>query len=374
MSNAQQVQYTIIVEGADGGFYNFDDATKISFGYSLNRGTIATIEIPMIADCVNPYTKAVRRAKLYIYRKSEEETEKKIYWYGILKAAKAKGTFIDSSLVLEFEDIPSILKYRYTTVDYAVSTPTDTTEIITDLLDYTQALPGGDLGITIGSTTISKDRTADEELKDRSIYSIMESYANVVDGIDWLISPSLQNHTIGEFNTYFRGTGEKYHKGSVITTPLVFHVGDNLEVTKLNNIESYEINESGDNYANSVRVKGAAVEEIQLYSEASNATEVTAYGLYEKLEQQNDISVQDTLDDKAAELLSSTAVVPYDLTLTLTPYTAPLLGSYDVGDIFTVDFNIYDKIVFEKQYRLYDVDIDIDSKGIENVKLSINII
>lgn len=365
--------YEVLVKGANDEYYDFSDFTSLEYTHSLNKGSQAMLEIPLNARCVNQYSKATRLAWLYVYRQDYAGGPRRLIWYGNLMKCDYDGTYTDAKLKMVFEDLASLLGYRYTSSTYAVTTATDTSDIMWDAIDYTQGLTGGDLGITLGVLQASKNRTAVEELKDRTIKSILEGYAEVEDGVDWTISPTLQNFELGEFNTFFRGVGEKYHKGNEIATPLTFKV-DDTGFTYLNNANGFSFAELGEEFANSVRVKGATVEDTQLSSSASDSISITAYGRFETLLQYNDISEQDTLDDKASEALSSTRNIPFDMELDMMPHVDPRVTTFDIGDLFMVDFKFHSATEFQRQYRLYETTVKVDNQGIETVNMGLNVI
>ena len=175
-------------------------------------------------------------------------------------------------------------------------------------------------------------------------------------------------------NTFFTTTGARYHKGSVVNTPLVF-VHDDEGSSDANNVITYTITEQGENLANSIYVDGQASAEIPITSSAQSLDSITnRYGLFEEYYNEPNISDQDTLDDRATEYLDLYKDVPVSIKFGLIPLMQPRIGTYDVGDLFNVRFKLFEVRNFVAQYRLYGARVHVDSNGTETTTLDLNIV
>jgi hypothetical protein len=114
----------------------------------------------------------------------------------------------------------------------------DQTDIAWDLINYTQALPNGDLGITRGSSTPT-GRTRDREYEaGQVIGSLLDNLSDVIDGFDYEVSPEKV------FNLYYpeRGTEKNF--------PLILG----------GNIQEVIRTVSAPDFANAIRASGAEPE------------------------------------------------------------------------------------------------------------------
>lgn len=371
---AQQPIYRAVIETAvTDDYIEFNKFTSLKYSYYLNRGSVAELTCPLNYEKVTVISKSTRQVWLRVYRRDTANDSEYLVWYGKLYECSYSGDENAATLVMKFENVVNLLANRYVPSDYSVTTATDQSDILWALINNTQLLTGGNLGITRGAAPVSKNRTAVTELQNRTIKDVMESYSEVIDGVDWEITPTPKNPAIHIFNTYFTTTGAKYHKGDTVTTPITYIV-DNAGASSLNNASSFSITEQGKDFANSIKVLGATVDEATVTSTAQDAASITAYGLFEKVSQESTLEEQSTVDDRADELLSALSIVPLAINFKLIPHVQPRVGTYDVGDIFSVRFQYYDAVIFETDYRVYGIAITVDENGVENVSLDLNVV
>lgn len=371
-------RYRVIIEDATGEYVQMHRFSSLKYGYSLNRGTIAELVMPMNSDKLDNLTTATLNSWIRVYRWDDEndQSTERLVWYGLLTDISYGLDENSGNVTMRYSDIASLLSYRLVPRTYSVTTPTDASQILWELIDDSQSIMvGGDvvgnLGITQGSAPASKNRQPEKDLQNRTILEVLQAFSEYEDGIDWEITPTPRNQSIGIFNTYYAGAGIQYHKGSVLNIPLTYHVGADNEM-KYNNVKSVDVSESGSDYANDVLALGATIEEAQLFSRAENEPQQLVYGLFQDVVSETSISEQATLDDKASEELNARASIPYNIKLSLFPLETPRFGTFDVGDIFTFNFRFYNFRNFSRQYRLYRFTVNVDDNGVEKMDLELN--
>lgn len=373
----KQPFYRVVIEGSNGQSFEINRFTSIKFSYSLNSAGNAEMQIPINDVKINPITTVPLTSWIRIYRwdnKNDPSTEK-LAWYGLLYDVSYSNEDLQGNVSLRYRDIAGILASRRVDRDYSVTTPTDASQILWDLIDTTQSKTAGgevvgDLGIIQGVAPASKNREPKKDLRSRTILDVMQSFSNNIDGIDWEITPTPVNSSIGIFNTYYRGASELYHKGNVISTPLVYHADDTSSM-KLNNVQSASVDESGGEYANDMLVLGATIDETQLFAAAENIPQKKAIGLFQDVKSITELSEQGTIDDRATEELNSTLNIPKNIDFSMLPLQQPRFGTFDVGDIFTVDYKNYHFREFTEQYRLYKLSVTVDNNGVEKMDLEL---
>lgn len=369
----KQPFYRVVIQGSNGQSFEINKFTSIKFVYSLNSAGNAELQIPVNDLKINPITTSPLTTWIKIYRWDDKDipSTEKLVWYGLLYDVSYGNEDVQGNVSLRYRDIAGILASRRVDRDYAVTTAIDASQILWDLIDTTQSKTAGgvvvgNLGITQGAAPASKNREPKKDLRSRTILDVMQSFSNNIDGIDWEITPTPVNSSVGIFNTYYRGADELYHKGNVISTPLVYHA-DDTSLMKLNNVQSASVDEVGAEYANDMLILAATVDESQLYAVSENIPQKKAIGLFQDVKSFTELSVQDTIDDRATEELNSTLNIPKNIDLKMLPLQQPRFGTFDVGDIFTVDYKNYHFREFVEQYRLYKLSVTVDNNGVEKM-------
>lgn len=384
-------EYRVVIVDIYGQYKIMNEFTSLNFSYSLNRAGNATLVIPVTsednteptgAQKVNQATTTPFQTWIRIYRWSDpdDESTKRLVWTGMLFDLTYDATDTDAKVTLNYRDYAGILEARLVDSDFSITTPTDASDILWQIINATQqktvtidavVYNVGDLGITQGTLTPSKDRQLEKDLQNRTILNVLTALSEYQVGIDWEITPTPRNQAEGIFNTFFRGADEQYHKGNLIPTPLVYYVdADNPQY--INNIQKIAIEELGSSYANQVRELGATTEDAQLISTASNDEQQHTNKLFQTVQQETSVSVQDTLDDKAEEDLKASQVIPRNIKLSLEKMQQPVFGTFDVGDIFTLQYKYYEFRNFTNQYRLYKFTVSVDDVGVETLDLELN--
>lgn len=436
--------YRVIIEDPNGKQIVMKRFSSLKFSYSLNRSSSAELVVPIRSVNVTELTTASLKSWLRVYRWDDENDPgtERLVWYGLLTDPSYDLQSSDAKLVLRYSDLAGLLERRHVARDFSVTTPTDASQILWDLIEqsqeraylpvsgisgtfqYGERITGGsstesvdlvrqassgdylmvrnptgalldgelltgddsgatataettnytivgDLGIVQGSAPASKNRQPEKDLQNRTILDVMQAFSEYEDGIDWEITPTPRNQSIGFFNTYYAGIGQQYHKGNEIDTPLTYYV-DDTEALKFNNLQSVSVDEEASEYVNEMLILGATDGESQIGSSDGNAQQQIAFGLFEEIKSETSISEQDTLDDRAAEELASKSVIPFRIKAKLLPLQRPRFGTFDVGDIFTVRVRYYGFRNFTAQYRLYKMTVSVDDTGIEKLDLTLD--
>lgn len=197
-------------------------------------------------------------------------------------------------------------------------------DIVWQLIANSQAKTGGDLGITQGShtgtTSVFRDRwwCTEDGVK---VADAADEFADLEQGLDWCITPTLTDATLKSFRTWCPFRGEDLTSSVVLEGT---HYLDNLV---------YEVD------AGNVLSRVLAIGDAQCAPAAaddSDASNLAAYGLLEDL---TTLSADSDLDveELARETLDSQhfALQPFDISYLLDKVGAPQLGDFDIGDLIT---------------------------------------
>lgn len=230
------------------------------------------------------------------------------------------------------------------------STPSFTGEdqasIAWDLISDSQALPGGDLGITpgVGATTgVLRDRTYEEGKK---LSEAIDQLAQVDGGFDWDIGPDLA------FNAYYPARG-------ALKDFVVHH-----------NITTSGIKRTVDpsSYANAVRHSGAdggPTPVTRTVADLASRRE----GRWESQVGDTDVTVASTLAEKADWLLSESSVIRPSYTATLAPGVWDGPSTLWLGDTCRLVIRS-GRLDVDTTVRVFEIAISIGDDGGETVEVT----
>jgi len=325
----------------------FPEVMNRQYSYQLNRAGSASFTLPITAERLQRFDIYLGVTRLLIYR------EDKLIWAGVVWEIQ-EGANDDGDVTIQCTEIFHILsEKRYTSNTY---TATDAGQIAWGLINTTQGLTGGNLGITQGTiqATQNRDRAYYDELIGEKIIQLTE----VINGFDFLITPSIKINTLGVFNVYAK-------RGSTITD-FRLEYGERLK----NNIQSWSRKRTLSDIFNSLIVEGEGLGDAKLKSTETDTSSINAIGLLEGRKQEKSISQQTTLDQKADEYIriSKTEQPIYDITLN-NAYND--FGKYDVGDIVPIRIK-YGYVDINTTMRIYGIDVRVSDAGEESIKLTIS--
>lgn len=247
------------------------------------------------------------------------------------------------SISLDCRGFFGLLEKRYT--DNSLSyTNTDSADIAWNLINYTQGLTYGNLGITRGShpATKNRDRT---DLRYKNIAEVIRkmSSSEVKDGYDFNIDQDKK------FNIF-------YPKGSI----------KNIYLDSDFNMQSYQISKTFiDGMVNQVYVIGSGQDETNqlVVTRDSDNSYKSAFFLLQNVINESDVSIQTTLEDKGDRYLDVYESPRLTISIVLN-VDNPSILDYSVGDWLHV--KIADNGVNDV-YRL--TKRAVDDKGNVNITL-----
>jgi len=328
----------------------FPEVMNRQYSYQLNRAGKASFMLPIITERLQRFVINIGVTRLLIYRNNI------LIWAGVVWEIEEGASKDEGVVNIQCVEIFHILsEKRYTSNSY---TSTDAGTIAWGLINATQGLTGGNLGITQGSiaTTQNRDRTYFDEKIGEKIIQLSE----VINGFDFVITPSIKINTLGIFNVYDK-------RGDSITS-FSLEYGTGLK----NNIQSWGRKRTLSDIYNSVIVEGEGYGDIALKSTQTDNSMINAVGLLESRLQEKSIKHQTTLDEKAQEFIRvhKTEQPIYDIILN-NAYDD--FGKYDVGDVVPVRIkNGY--IDINTTMRIYGIDIKVSDGGEEQIQLTISTI
>jgi hypothetical protein len=325
----------------------FPEVMNRQYSYQLNRAGKASFTLPITVERLQRFDIYLGVTRLLIYR------ENALIWAGVVWEVN-EGVSDDGDVTIQCTEIFHILsEKRYTSNTY---TATDAGTIAWGLINTTQGLTGGDLGITQGVLQATQNR--DRSYFDESIGEKIIQLTEVINGFDFVITPSIKINTLGVFNVYAK-------RGSTITN-FRLEYGEGLK----NNIQSWSRKRTVSDMFNSIIVEGEGVGETILTSTATDNALITSVGLLEGRKQEKSISQQATLNQKADEYIRvhKTEQPIYDITLN-NAYND--FGKYDVGDIVPIRIK-YGYVDINTTMRIYGIDVRVSDAGEESIKLTIS--
>jgi hypothetical protein len=193
------------------------EALNRSYSYQLNRAGKASFSLPLTTERLQRFPLYIGVTRLLIYRAD------KLIWAGVIWEITEDAQDDEGTVNVQCTEIFHILsEKRYTSNTY---TSTDAGQIAWGLINTTQGLTGGNLGLTQGTieATQNRDRTYLDEKIGEKIIQLTE----VINGFDFLITPSIKVNTLGVFNVYSK-------RGSTLNT-FRLEYGEGLK----NNIQSW---------------------------------------------------------------------------------------------------------------------------------------
>lgn len=234
----------------------------------------------------------------------------------------------------------------------------DQAEIAWALIEYTQSLDGGQLGIAKGwtgttPTGVTRDRTY--ELGD-SIGERIQELSEVIDGFDWDVLPTSASALALRVWYPQRGTDRGVvleYGGLVASAQRAVTTGD---------------------YANAVRYTGAPGTEEEPgpdpVEEIASGIADRDEGRWDKAFGDDGLITQSALDDRAAWQLGQSMVVPVVWTVRLKRGGWRGPDHIWLGDPVRLIVRDGD-LVTDQTYRVYEVQIDLDGDGGETVTLAL---
>lgn len=324
--------FNIIIRNADGSLKWDIPFNSFSFTEELNQGKNAHVNLtlPSLQELATAYGVTVEFILSASYRELEiyDSAGNKIYYGYISEIQFDKGSGASTTISVSSKGFFSLLEKRLTS-GYSYYSSEDSADIAWDLINETQSLDYGDLGLTRGShpSTKTRDRTFRYKTVAEAIKKM--SASEVKDGFDFDINNQKQ------FNIF-------YPKGSV---------RDNIFLEEDFNINRYAIYKTFiDGMANSVTVVGSGFDEENQLVVVRNSPDSykEAFFLLEELLSETDVIIQETLEDKGDKYLETYQAPRYTITVYIN-YENPLFTDYEIGDWLNVKIPSFD---IDTTYRI----------------------
>lgn len=327
-------------------------ALKMDLSFNKARNRAGQIKFTADANELNRYLAAintnvrelfaVNRYELHLYRYNKLEIAGQIDYYTLKLDSQKFNVTVYASTWL------TLLGYRITGHGQAYSGE-DMGAIMWDLIDTTQNVTNGDLGITQGA--IQTSRNADRTYDYKNIKDALIQLSEVEDSPDFEITADKV------FNVY-------YPKQGIRRSDIVFtYPGNVIEL-------GYE--QDGSLMFNKVYANGAG-EDYSLLQSDEDLTSQTSYGLREKVFQYPDVIETTTLDEHATEELSTRSGLLYFPSLTLDGSKDPQYGYYNIGDevLFktTALSNVLKPMI--GYLRIEEMNVSVNADDSEIVNLSV---
>lgn len=233
-----------------------------------------------------------------------------------------------------------------------IFTSTDAGQIAWGLIDATQSLANGDMGITQGTiqASITRDRT-DYDLT--NVLDAVIALTEVENGFDMEITPDKK------FNVYYPKIGQQ-RPDIVLSWP--------------GNIKRISYAADGSLMANKIHAIGSGNGADRSYETAQDTGLQAVYGLREKKITLSDVSTDTVLTEHANEELNADKVPIIIPSVELRPGTAPFYGDYGIGDEVTIAVDDYANVfdIVNGQYRIETITLQVDVDGRESVSLGLS--
>lgn len=226
----------------------------------------------------------------------------------------------------------------------------DIGQIMWDLIDTTQSLADGDIGITLGTIQASRNGERNYELKNMKDAIIQLS--EVIGGPDFEITPEKV------FNVYSPKIGIR-RPDVVFTYPdSIFEIGYTLDA---------------DTMANEITASGAGFGAERLLSTSVDTVNRSTYGLRQKLTQYPDVSIQNTLDEHAVEDLRTRTNPLVIAKLRVDGDRIPVFSSYGIGDEIKIQATRFQPVLepILGWQRVESIDVSIDKDDTERIDLGL---
>lgn len=335
--------YKIIVADIDdtnlGEIVNF---SSISFRKRLNNYGECSLKLflndPTLVNLIS-----LRRYQVKIYR------DNRLVWAG--EQAHRSVTLDDTKgelVTLVCYDYIEQFNNRYTlaVVDY---NEVDAGQIAWDLIDDSQNLTDGDLGITQGTIESTQERI--RSYYNQNIMEAIINLSNVIGGFDFEITDDKV------FNVYSK-------KGLDRSANTFFEYGVNMQ--------SPQIEDDFTNPVNEAIMLGEGFGATQLRTTVVNPTARSVNKLRQFRVSDPDVSESDTLYEKGEEVLRRYKQPLINITFKQVQNTRPFYGSIELGDSISIKIvkGIYN---INNVFRVYEKQVDLDNDGKESIEYLVSL-
>jgi hypothetical protein len=330
---------------------------NVSFSQALNsagtfQGEILLTGLSTASNAINATIPG--RTAIYAERQASDGTRVLLYG-GILWNREYSSD--NQRLKVTAREFESYFERRRitSTINFAA---VDQLTIAQTLVNNAQAVTGGNIGVIVptntSGVTVSKTYYG-YELK--SVFSALQDLSRSTNGFDWNIKVAYDGSGNPTKTLYFNypQSGVRYSATNPNAPMFELPAG---------NIISYTYPEDGAIAANTIYAMGAGNSDGKLLATAVDTTKVsTGWPLLEDSVNYSDISDGTLLSNLAAGQIAAVSYPPTTLQIVTTASTAPVLGTYNIGDDARV--RIYDGARFpnglDATYRITALSVNVGS-------------
>lgn len=274
-----------------------------------------------------------------------------IVWFGPLTKLYGRYQNVEGFLNFNARTYLDHLNARTVSSEYL---QTDAGEIAWSAIDEVQNRDNGDLVITEGDiqSTVLRDR----KYYYKSVSELIVELANVNNGFDFSL-----NATVDSSNRFTGVNFNVYQElGSVRNDLNTLQMGINV-----NNIE-FATKDSIYNYITAIG--SGFSEEENILSIAESTASQQGFTRREDVVKYADISIQETLDERAYEALLDGQSEQYDINIGLIPNKRPTDGEYILGDTLNIDLALPDSTLrFTGSGRVVEINTTVDDVGVGKI-------
>ena len=267
---------------------------------------------------------------------------------------------VDGSVGVECIGYLGMLKDRYTDA-VRQYTSTDAGAIVignsSSLINYTQSKTNGHLGISKGSITTTTDRDRTYEYK--NILEAIMDLTKVDGGFDFDFTYG--KSASGDLDKVYLNIYS--NKGSYKSVPTL-EVGVNVQTVSIM---------SDKDIINQVDAVGAGNGEGVITYSVGDSTSQTGYTRREQMYVRKDISIPDTLQNHAKEIVRLLKVDNYVINVEMIDGKRPVLGEVDVGDIVDIELKAGSGYLnFKGQASIMEYGVNIGGEGEKHVSYKLS--
>ena len=237
------------------------------------------------------------------------------------------------------------------------------------LVNTAQAVPSGNIGVTVGTETSGVNISRvfySYELK--SLYSALTDLSKSQNGFDFNIQVAYDGggNPTKTLVLSYPMSGTRYSASNQYAPFFELPAG---------NIVSYEYPEDGSITANTIYVAGAGSNEGKQILTATDATKLAAgWPLLEDSANFSDITDTTLLGNLASAQVAAVSYPPTTMKIVAPPFVDPVLGSYKIGDDARV--RIVDERFptgLDSVYRIVALSVTVGESGPEQVTLTMTL-
>jgi hypothetical protein len=319
------------------------------WGQTLNAAGALEFTLPIDACSATDFAPGQR--ELHLYR--DAGSGESLVWGGHLWTADVRAPWV------RFMGLGFYEAFRHREIgDDFYKQSVEQRALAWQLIQYTQGLAYGDLGITLGSATGSPvNRTVDHCAEERdNVADAIEDLASADNGFDFEVSPNKV------WNTYYPQRGSDL-SGSVVlnTTTHIADMSYTYDATQVEN-EVAGIGKTGD------------CEPIH-YLTLNDDTSKNLFGLMQGTLVRSDVRQDNTMiDDLVARRLALRKVVRQQPVIRLKPDLSaltPLAGTFGLGDDIMIQSS-WGYATFTSKFRVMAYLVSFDQMGTETMDLTLD--